>query len=97
MSGTTMTAIITDGKISIDIDLVGQNTTGLYWSGSFDTRVRTNSVFNINSTGDRALMDAKLFASQDANKIFSYKNGDLSFQFSMLGMTSTVHLSRSSE
>lgn len=96
MPGTTMTAVVSPEKIEIFVVMVGQNTSGLYWSGTLDTIVRMGPEFTLNSTGDTKLMATKLFASQDGSKTFTYKDGELSFQFSMLGVTSTVHLTRSS-
>lgn len=96
MPGTTMTAVITDGKISIDVEMQN-NVSGLYWSGSFDTSVRTGSQFSVDSTADQTEMSGEMFASQDGSKIFVYNNGDLSFHFSIMGMNSVVHLTRSSQ
>lgn len=93
--GIKMTATISDNKISI-----GMNTgsdTGTYWIGSFDTLLTKSQSFTVTSTGDVSAMEGDLLASQDSSKVFTYKNGYLSFPFSIMGVNTTVHLQRSSQ
>lgn len=85
----TMTATITSGKISVGMS---GPVSGSYWQGSFDTLLTKSTSFTVTSTSDG---DPQLAAAGD--KLFTYNNGDLSFEFTMLGQTSTVHLQRSSE
>jgi hypothetical protein len=92
----SMTATITDGKIVIDMHLANDEG-GTYWIGSFDTGKHTSSNFTVTSAGDVAKMSTMLLASQAMTKTFTYDNGVLSFDFSMMGVTRTVHLQRSSE
>jgi hypothetical protein len=83
MSGVTMTATVTpEGTISISMN--GE----AYWAGSF----KTTSASSITSTAD-----GEPQMSQDSTKNFTYNNGDLSFPFSILGQTATIHLQRSSK
>lgn len=90
MPGVTMTASISDDKISIFMD--SAVVSGSYWQGSFDTGLTKSTQFNVISASDGDPQFAKA-----GDKIFTYDNGDLSFTFSMLGHTNTVHLKRSSE
>jgi hypothetical protein len=86
--GVTMTATITsDGKISIGMssDVIS----GAYWAGTFKTSSTDGQIVS-KADGDPQL-------SQDTTKTFTYKDGDLSFEFSMLGNSATVHLQRSAE
>lgn len=92
----TMTATISDGEISID-EQDGSNLSGLYWKGTFPVSTILSDGFSVTSAGDTDAMNASLLASLDKTKTFSYKDGDLTFSFSMVGMTTTVHLQRSSE
>ena len=48
----------------------------------------------IASKGDTTKMASALLASQDAEKTFSQKDGTLSFEFSMMGNTETVTLTK---
>lgn len=83
MNDVTMAATVTpDGTISILMN--GEP----YWAGSF----KTTSAASIVSKAD-----GQPQLSQDSVKTFTYNNGDLSFQFSILGQTATVHLQRSSK
>lgn len=83
MNDVTMAATVSpDGTISILMN--GEP----YWAGSF----KTTSSASIVSKADG---DPQL--SQDSSKTFTYNNGDLSFPFSILGQTATVHLQRSSK
>jgi len=93
MSNVTMTATITDNNISIEMG--ANNETGLYWVGTFDTSPRYERQFVITSVGDTDAMRSKLLASLDSTKDFTYKDGDLSFHFSIMGVSSVVHLKRS--
>lgn len=90
MNGVVMTATIADGKIQIDMAM--SNVSGLYWAGTFDAN--SASITIVSKADTNALADDML-ASEATSKTFTYKDGDLSYQFSILGMTSTVHLSRS--
>lgn len=89
----TMTATITQNEISIEMGLT--NVSGLYWAGTFDTSPRYERQFSVTSIGDASMMDGKMLSSQSKSKNFAYNNGDLSFEFQMLGLETTVHLKRS--
>lgn len=82
---TNMTADVSDGHIQIMMysDVVN----GLYWDGSFKAK-QTTSTFDVVSVADSDAL------SQDPTKTFTYKNGILSYDFTMLGQSHTIHLSR---
>jgi hypothetical protein len=90
-----MTATIDSGNIHIDLST--GDTSGIYWIGTFPVEKILSDGFTVTSAGDTQAMESDLFASQDSTKTFTYKNGVLSFQFSILGTTRTVHLQRSAE
>lgn len=85
-SKMNMVAEITDDHIQITMYM--NDFHGLYWDGSFDTSKSTTNSFKITSVSEEQVL------SQDKTKIFTYKNGELSYQFTMLGQTNTVHLSK---
>lgn len=97
--GMTFTAVITHGKIQIDQKMEGgegdSDYHGVYWSGTFDTD-NTSGSFTVVSTANKKKQDASLLGSLDSKKKFTYKDGDLSFPFSMglLGIDTTIHLSK---
>jgi hypothetical protein len=89
MPGDTMVADITNDKITIQMTL--GNSTGLYWVGTFDpTKAAAGSIVSV---GDTDAMSTQLFASNEKTKTFFYKDGGLSYGFSMMGVSSTVYLS----
>lgn len=92
VDGTSMTATITpDGKISIEMH--SDPISGSYWQGSFNTTSVTGaSSVQITSTSDG---DPQL--AKPGTKVFTYANGVLSFEFSILGHTNTIELQRSAE
>lgn len=87
-----MAATISDNKIEITLTM--QDTTGLFWEGTFDTNSVTSQPFKMTSYGDLKLLDASLYGSSEKTKEFFYDYGDLSFQFSIMGVSTTVHLSK---
>lgn len=93
--GAVMDAHISDGKIRIDVTMSG-STNGLYWLGTFDTGPVIVSTFQDTSVGDTAAMANSMFASQDSSKVFTYTNGVLSFPYSIMGVSTTVEMTRTS-
>ena len=91
-AGITMTADVYTDSIQINISVNG--TGGIYWLGSFDPSVISGTIL---SQGDSDAMADAIFASQDSTKLFTYANGVLTYQFSMLGVTSTVSLTREAQ
>lgn len=91
ISGTTMAATVTEGAIQITLTM--GDTSGIYWLGTLETWNTSNSFTTV-SLGDQDAMMLDIFASTDPAKTFTYENGDLSYEFSILGTTTTVHLSK---
>lgn len=71
----------------IQIMMSGNSVDLLYWSGTFDTYNRTGS-FHVISTATEAAL------SQATSKTFVYKDGELSYDFTMLGKNYTIHMAR---
>lgn len=92
--GAVMDAHISDGKIRIDVTMSG-STNGMYWQGTFDTATEVVKKFSVTSIGDTSAMADSMYASQDSAKTFTYDNGDLSFPYSIMGVSTVVHLTRS--
>lgn len=88
-----MKATVSKGN-TIQVNMQARDSTSIYWLGSFKSNKNPRSSFNVISRGDQDAMSMSIFGSVDSTKRFKYKNGDLSFEFSMLGTTSTVHLKK---
>lgn len=97
MPGVTMTAEVSGDGIQINMHFDRDDMTGIFWMGSFDTSDKTAQKFNVTSLPDpdaRKALAGSLFGSSEKTKKFNYDNGDLSFEFSMMGVESTVHMTR---
>lgn len=92
--GAVMDAYISDGKIRINVTM-SESTNGIYWQGTFDPTTAVVKKFSVTSIGDTAAMAVSMYASQDSTKTFTYDNGDLSFPYSIMGVSTVVHLTRS--
>lgn len=84
-SPVNMTAEITDNHIRIMMD--SNTISGLYWDGTFESNP-VATTFEVASATDSNEL------SQDSVKTFTYKNGELSYPFSMMGKTYTIRLIR---
>jgi hypothetical protein len=90
--GATMFAVISIDSIEINLQMQenGDGLTGIYWQGSFNPTlagVQTSKV-DVNAMAD------SLLASEDPTKSFTYDGTDITYSFSMLGVTTTVVLAR---
>jgi hypothetical protein len=82
---------------SVQIDLKTRDSSSIYWMGSFDTTKDASKPFTVVSLADpdaQKAMAKSLFGSQDKTKELAYENGELSYEFTMMGTTSTVRLTR---
>lgn len=77
---------------TIQVNMKTKDSSSIYWLGSFKSDKNPKTTFHITSKGNQDAMAMSIFASQDGSKRFKYQKGDLSFDFTMLGTTSTVHL-----
>ncbi len=90
-----MTATVSDGSIyvllKLDSDDEGDSdVTGTFWEGTFDAKDAPHIV----SKPDQDKLDRSLLASSETTKTFTYANGELTFQFSIMGVSTTVHLEK---
>lgn len=98
MPNTKMSATVSDGQIEITLTLESgeegdSDATGKYWVGTFDTS-NTSDSFTVISKVDRNALNGSMFQSQDATKKILWVDGDLSFEFTVQGTKSIVHLSK---
>lgn len=85
-----MTASISSG--SIQVNLRGRDSSSIFWLGTFDTSRKPRGKFNIVSIGDQDAMRWDITASSEKKKTFSYNRGVLSFEFSAMGSSATIHM-----
>lgn len=70
------------------------NTASLYWSGSFEAPADSFDEYTWDSVNDTVKTNYALLASDDNTKTFTYKNGELSYQVTALGITKSVSLEK---
>lgn len=78
---------------SIEINWIAPDTKSLYWSGSYTAPTKAGD-FSWTSTGDTEKMKASLLGSQDPTKDFKYSNGEITYQSSAMGTTTTIRLKK---
>lgn len=90
--GVMMVASVKPGSIQIDME--SRDSTSIYWLGTFDSDKNTAEEFEVVSQGDTDAMTLSIFGSQDKTKSFVYKDGEISYKFTMAGTTSTIRLAK---
>ncbi len=89
--GSTQTAIITADTISVNWVNAEDNTTAVYWVGTYQAPT-TAGDFTWTSTRDEEATKSALLASTDPAKEFGYAGGKLSYKVTAMGVTKTVTL-----
>lgn len=97
-SDTTYQMAGISGNI-IEIRWIDENTDtqSLYWVGSVDLPENPGSQFTWDSKNDTSKTSTAMLASNDESKTFTYKDGQLSFDVSMMGTTTTVKMEKVSD
>ena len=88
-------AAVIEGDV-MEIYWVSDNgdTKSLYWAGSFVAPTTADEPYTFDSVNDKSKTDNALMASGDDTKTFTYENGQLSYEASALGTTSTIRLEK---
>lgn len=92
--GTYHEAIITNDTIEINWMGMGDDTKSLYWYGSFTAPTTAEEEYTWTSKTDHAKTDSAMLASQDETKVFTYKDGVISYEASAMGTTKNVKLEK---
>lgn len=90
-AGTWMTASIDGDVIEIYWNMDGGETKALYWAGTYTAPTEPGD-FSWISANDKEKTDTALLASGADTKEFRYESGEILFEASAMGVTSTVHL-----
>jgi len=85
-------AEVTAGGIQIWV--VGRDSSYIYWLGTFDGTKSTATPFTYYSHGDQDALATYMLASEEKDKPFKYKDGVLSYKYSILGVSTTVRLTK---
>jgi hypothetical protein len=93
-SAVNMTAKITNSSIQIDMQSPDGSNSGIYWLGTFNGNRHPAGSFTLVSKADQDALKWAIFGSQDTTKSFKYKNGVLSYKFTMMGKTTTIRLAK---
>lgn len=85
-------ATVTDSAIEMYWYSETDNTTTLYWSGTFTAPTTDDEPYTWTSQNNTEKTSTAIMASGDETKDFTYKNGKITYQASMLGVTKTIEL-----
>ena len=91
------TAVITGDTIEIYWVSETDESKSLYWAGTFTAPTTADEPYTWESTNDHTKTDSAILASTDETKSFTYENGQISYEVSMLGTTKTTHLEKTAE
>jgi PBP1b-binding outer membrane lipoprotein LpoB len=99
-NGTWVTDPITPGmevKIKgdlITVQLVDKDTKSLFWQGSWSPSAKATDGTVVISKADVEALSASMMGSSEKTKPFTFKNDELTFEFSMMGTTKTVRVKK---
>lgn len=83
---------------SMQIDWVADDgTRSLYWAGTFTAPTTADEPYVWTSNNDTTQTSVALLASSDATKDFTYENGVITYEVSMMGTTATMQLEKTSD
>lgn len=91
---TYQTATITADTITIYWVTNNGDTKSLYWAGSFTPPTTAADSYSWESVNDKEQTSKSLLASGADTKMFNYKDGEISYEASAMGTTTTVRLSK---
>lgn len=92
--GSWQEATITPDKIEINWVSDNGNTKSVYWIGSYDAPTESVSEYSWTSNNDKDATANALLASPDDTKEFKYKDGEITYEASALGVTKVVHMKK---
>lgn len=82
-----------DGE-AMTVDWISPDTRSVYWIGTFTPPTEAAESYAWTSQGDVDAMAAAILASTSETKDFAYEDGQIVYEVSMLGTTTTVRLER---
>lgn len=91
-SDSYQAATITNDTITIN--WVSPDSKALYWAGTFEAPTTTDEPYTWDSKNDTEQTSTAIMASGDETKTFTYEDGQISYDVSALGVTTTVKLEK---
>lgn len=79
---------------TITVNWISPDTTALYWTGTFEAPTTADEPYSWDSVNDTEQTNTAILASSDETKTFTYENGQISYDVSMMGVTTTVRLEK---
>lgn len=79
---------------TIVINWVSTDSKALYWAGSFTAPTTDDEPYTWDSENDHEQTDTAIMASSDDTKTFTYEDGQISYDASMMGVTKTIRLEK---
>lgn len=81
---------------TIEIYWVTDNgdTKSLYWAGTFEAPTTADEPYSWDSKNDHSKTESAMLASSDDTKTMTYEKGELSYEASAMGTTTTVRLKK---
>lgn len=87
-------ATVTADAITVNWVADSGDTKALFWAGTVEAPTDNAQTFSWESQNDTTQTENSLLASDSATKTFTYENGVLSYEASVMGVTSTIKLER---
>lgn len=87
-----MVAVIEDDTITIDWILDAGDSRAVYWVGTYDAPSEEVSEYSWTSEKDIEATQHALLASIADKKEFKYEEGELNFEFEMMGIQMTIRM-----
>ena len=87
-------AIIDENTITVYWVSDNGDTKSLYWAGSYVAPKTADEPYSWDSENDTEQTSVALLASGDETKTFTYEDGQISYEVSALGTTTTVRLEK---
>jgi len=88
-------AVIADGAIEVYWKYYDDQTTSLYWAGTYIAPDSALDEYSWESVNDKNKTKTAMLASTGDKKAFTYENGILSYSVSAFGTTETVEMEHS--
>ncbi len=79
---------------TIEVFWNAPDTKSLYWAGTIEVPADGSISFVWDSVNDKTKTDTAMMASGDDTKVFTFENGELSYDVTALGTTMTVRLAQ---
>ncbi|MDY0910900.1 hypothetical protein [Microbacterium sp. CFBP9034] len=87
-------AIITGDEIVVNWVNDTEDTTALYWAGTYVAPTEDVDTYTWNSANDTARTESAILASSDPTKTFTYEGGVLKYELTAMGVTMTVEMAQ---